>query len=173
MLPIEQINKLNYSETKQAHIECEKSLSSSKESGLLLLGERLKLFKENIDHKQYDLLDGFFYYNWHKNWNSEEGRDYKRDNISWAERLDEAHIPWVIQNSVACLADERGNGWRSFEGLIDKLGIKKVSDLEEVVKVGGGGLVIDKEFEEDNISPENKTVLDNLSRVCDKSLYVV
>lgn len=173
MFSIEQINKLNYSQTKQAHIECEKSSSNSKESNLLLLGERLQLFKENIDHKQYDLLDGFFYYNWHKNWKRESDRDYHKDNVCWAERLDEAHIPWVIQNSVARAADERENGWRSLGGLVSKLGIKKVSDLDDVVKVSGECLAIDEEFKDDYISLENKAVLDNLSMSCDKSLHIV
>lgn len=55
-----------------------------------------------LSHKQYDLLQGFYahcYCVYHHN--------SKADFVTWAELLDNAKVPWSLQNRTALKAEDR------------------------------------------------------------------
>lgn len=57
-----------------------------------------------INHKQLDLLKGFFAHCWcvyHEK--TQQGFSF------WAEQLDKANIPWSIQNIVAVSAEDKAS----------------------------------------------------------------
>lgn len=145
MIAIDHINSLSYNWLKKMHAACEVDINCIKEGiseeflpdrkiELALIEKRLGLLKKNIDGFQFDKLQGFFSYCWHKEYNPEPYRDYHKDNAFWAENLDNAGVPWVIQNQVAYLSDKRENGplFKNLETLLSQSGIKVVRDLNQV-----------------------------------------
>ena len=66
-----------------------------------------------ITDEQYNELAGFFTaLQGHYHYNN------KTDFRAWAERLDKINIPWALQNSIACLADDRRNGFLYFRTIL-------------------------------------------------------
>ena len=75
----------------------------------------------SITDTQFEELQGFMFHCWtvyHDN--AKEYFDF------WAKRLDEAKIPWHIQNTAAYLMNDRENGFRYFRDLLASKDIKVV-----------------------------------------------
>lgn len=73
-----------------------------------------------ISWKQWSILKGFFTHCWSV---CHEG--VKSDYGFYAEQLDEAGVPWHVQNIVAELADHRENAFKNLKVLAQK----KISGL--------------------------------------------
>lgn len=72
-----------------------------------------------ITGKQFTLLQDFMFHCWNVYHNKTKSAfDF------WAERLDEAKIPWSIQNLAASLMEDRENGFRYFRELLSLKGIE-------------------------------------------------
>lgn len=77
---------------------------------------------ETVTQEQFRLLQGFMLHCWavyHEKANKFFG--------FWAEQLDEAKIPWHIQNTAAYLMEDRENGFRYFRSLLSSKGIEVVN----------------------------------------------
>jgi hypothetical protein len=71
-----------------------------------------------ITSVQFSLLQSFMTHCWctfHDNENSEFE--------FWAKALDDAKIPWAVQNTAAYLMDKRENGFYYFRNLLKSKGI--------------------------------------------------
>ncbi|OGS70743.1 MAG: hypothetical protein A3F91_09530 [Flavobacteria bacterium RIFCSPLOWO2_12_FULL_35_11] len=180
MVAVKHINTLSYGWLKKMHIACEADIKFIEKSHddeflpgrkieLALIEKRIGLLKENVDNFQFDKLQGFFSYCWHKEHNPEPHRDYHKDNAFWAENLDNAGVPWVIQNQVAYLSDKRENGplFKNLETLLAQSGIKVVSDLSQVTTLSQNDVfdvikTLPAGFTQTNIySPDQYIVVDS------------
>lgn len=68
-----------------------------------------------LTNEQYNELSGFFTaLQGHYHYNN------KTDFKAWAERLDKLGISWSLQNSIACAAEKRENGFLYFRSVLEK-----------------------------------------------------
>lgn len=77
----------------------------------------------SITEKQFEELQGFMFHCWTVYHDNAKG--YFN---SYAKCLDEAKIPWHVQNIAACLMTNRENGFRYFRDLLASKGIKVVAE---------------------------------------------
>ncbi len=68
-----------------------------------------------ISDEQYNELSGFFTaLIGHYHYNN------RTDFNHWAERLDKIHIPWILQNIISMLAEDRRNHFLYFRTVLQK-----------------------------------------------------
>jgi hypothetical protein len=68
---------------------------------------------QTITEAQFDKLLGFKLHIW-----NHYHQDVKTDFGFWADLLDEAKIPWFVQNTVSILMENRANGFSSLRALL-------------------------------------------------------
>lgn len=78
---------------------------------------------DTVTQEQFILLQGLMVHCW-----AVYHEDADEDFEFWAEQLDEAKVPWHVQNTAAYLMNNRENGFRYFRSLLASQGIEVVNE---------------------------------------------
>jgi hypothetical protein len=84
-----------------------------------------------ITRFQHDPLHSLFIFLWASQHDKDEQRtpdEFRKECAYKATELDELEIPWAVQNTIACAADKRSNGFIYFRTVLANCNIEVVED---------------------------------------------